>query len=225
MNEKVEFEVVEDIVTESAIAIPRGSKAWGIVTTAEAKSRMRRNGRLDIDLQALCMPDGSGVPLRAFKRGVIRPSGYEPGASDSLFALPALPVLVFLFGKDINIPKGREFAAYLGDDLLLDRSETRPEPSAACLSKTEEEDREKSRGIRDVELATVLVRSKPDGAEIYLNDEFMGQTPASLRLFPGSHRIKLVHPTSVVWTRTVAVTHGGESTIQAVLESTVYVKR
>ena len=132
LDEKVEFEVIEDLRQEDVVVAPRGSSAWGVVTAAEPKNRMRRNGRLDVDLQALCLPDGKAAPLRAVRRGALNTASVNQGLGDSVLALPALPVLVFLFGKDVTIPKGREFTAYLSEDIEIDRSSLQRKTVGDC---------------------------------------------------------------------------------------------
>lgn len=221
VNEHVDFEVVEDLVQDDMVIVPRGSKAWGVVTAVEPKSRLRKNGKLDIDLQAVCLPDGTGAALRAYRRGSTQVPGDQPSAGDSLFALPALPVLVFLYGKDVTIPKGREFTAYLGEDIEVKRTRGRPAPSGNCSSPAEREAARKAPVIAQPDLSSVVIRSKPEGAEILLNDRFMGQTPATLRLQPGEYKLRLTLPNKAKWERTVVITPGGDSTIQASLESTV----
>lgn len=225
VNERVLFEVVEDVAIEDAIVIPRASKAWGLVTAVGQKSRLRKNGRIDIDLQAVCMPDGSGAALRAYRRGTQRAPGDQVSVGDSLLALPAIPFLAFIYGKDVTIPKGREFTAYLSEAMQVDRRLRRPEPAQQCPAAGEEEKQRKTPVIVQPELSSIAVRSRPEGAEIWVDDRFMGQTPATLRLLPGEHQLKLKLQDKVPWERVVATTPGGHSTIQATLESTVYVKR
>jgi hypothetical protein len=225
VNERVDFEVTEDVRLEELVVVPRGSIGWGVVTAAEPKNRMRRNGRLDIDLQAICLPNGKGAPLRAVRRGALSWPDSGVPASDSVLALPALPLLLFLYGKDIVIPKGREFTAYLDEDVEIERGSLGRGPATDCLSRHELAKQVEEGAIPEPPLSAVSVRSKPEGAEIQVNGRFFGQTPATVRLPPGEHRIRLQVPGRVAWERVVVVTPGGTSTIQATLESTVLVKR
>jgi hypothetical protein len=43
----------------------------------------------------------------------------------------------------------------------------------------------------DPALSAVDTKSTPDGAEITVDEKFMGSTPSSLRLAAGEHKIKL----------------------------------
>jgi hypothetical protein len=53
----------------------------------------------------------------------------------------------------------------------------------------------------------------------------MGFTPATLKLQPGEHQIKLIQPGKATWERVLAVTPGGVTSIQATLEGVVVVRR
>lgn len=68
------------------------------------------------------------------------------------------------------------------------------------------------------DLATVTVKSKPDGAEITVDGKFSGDAPATLRLPSGDHTIKINSKGFQTWERTMTVTSGGATTINATLE-------
>ncbi len=224
-NDIVEFEVAEDVRAGDRIVIPRGSYAWGVVTHAERRSRMRRNGKLDIDLQAVCLPTGRPAFLRAVRRGTVDPDGTEVSASDSLFALPALPVMVFVFGKDVSIPAGRELTAYLAEDVAVTTAKGTPAAATRCVRPDPVPVPQLAEARTTEDLSTITVRSSPGEAEIYVNERFMGNTPAVLKLPPGEHQVRLALPGYGPWTRQVAVTPGGESNIQVKLETTMLVRK
>jgi len=68
------------------------------------------------------------------------------------------------------------------------------------------------------DLATVTVKSTPDGAEITVDGKFSGNAPATLRLPAGDHTIKIGSKGFQNWERTMTVTSGGTTTISATLE-------
>jgi len=68
------------------------------------------------------------------------------------------------------------------------------------------------------DLATVTVKSTPDGAEITVDGKFSGSAPATLRLPAGDHTIRIGSKGFHNWERTIAVTNGGTTTINATLE-------
>ena len=65
----------------------------------------------------------------------------------------------------------------------------------------------------------VSVTSEPLGAEIYVDGSFVGQTPSTLRLASGSHRIELRSPGKKEWQRNLEISKDSEVTLHPVLES------
>ncbi len=70
----------------------------------------------------------------------------------------------------------------------------------------------------DAALTAVDIKSTPDGAEVTVDDKFMGSTPSSLRLAVGDHKIKLGKSGFKIWERTMTVTAGATLTVDATLE-------
>jgi len=66
--------------------------------------------------------------------------------------------------------------------------------------------------------ARVVVQSDPAGAEIYLDDQFVGSTPSTLLLSPGKHAVRLHASERADWTRQINVLSGSELTLSATLE-------
>ena len=65
---------------------------------------------------------------------------------------------------------------------------------------------------------TVNVLSDPDGAEIFVDDKFFGDAPATLRLPAGTHSIVLKIPGRADWRRTLEVLKGNKTTLKAIFE-------
>jgi hypothetical protein len=124
MGQTVSFETVEDIVVDGVVVIPRMSTAWATVTQAQAKRRMGRGGKLDMNIDKVRLADGEKVMLRAVKQGK---GGGHTGAmtgaivATSLVVWPAAPLFLLMHGKDVNIPKGTEINAFINGDVKLDR--------------------------------------------------------------------------------------------------------
>lgn len=64
----------------------------------------------------------------------------------------------------------------------------------------------------------VLVTSDPLEAEVYVDAEFVGNTPAKLQLSPGKHRIRVSQRGYQPWIREVKVVGNSEVNLKAVLE-------
>jgi hypothetical protein len=100
------------------------STAWATVTQAQAKRRMGRGGKLDLNIDKVRLADGEKAMLRAVRAGK---GGGHTGAmtgaivATSLVLWPAAPLFLLMHGKDITIPKGTEITAFVNGDSKLDR--------------------------------------------------------------------------------------------------------
>jgi hypothetical protein len=124
VGQLVSFEVVEDVLVEDIVVIAKGGTAWATVTSAQAKRRMARGGKLDLNIDKVRLADGSKTLLSAVKN---TKGGGHTGAMTgaivvtSLILWPAAPFFLFMHGKDITIPKGTALTAFVQGDDVLDR--------------------------------------------------------------------------------------------------------
>ena len=133
------------------------------------------------------------------------------------------PLFLIMRGKDINLPKGTQFNAYVDGDREIallapvpaagppdanpsGASAAEPPPSAPAAGATPSED-----------LTTAVVRSNPSGADVTVDGKYMGSTPSTLRLAPGDHTILLEKAGFRAWQRTMTVNPGGIVTVDATL--------
>ena len=65
---------------------------------------------------------------------------------------------------------------------------------------------------------SVIVKSEPDGAEVYVDDAFVGNAPATLRLPNGKHTVKVSQTGYKSWSKELAVFAGSEVQLKAALE-------
>ncbi len=135
VGETIDFEVLDDIKVKEAIVAKRGGLALATVTQAQEKRRMGRAGKLDINIDHLRLANGEKAALRAIKEGKGGSNaGKMTGAIvvTSLVFFPAAPLFLFVKGKDITIPKGKEITAYINGDITLDSAKFAMEnPDAA----------------------------------------------------------------------------------------------
>jgi hypothetical protein len=68
------------------------------------------------------------------------------------------------------------------------------------------------------EESSVMVTSNPDGAEIHVDGEFVGNAPATLKLAPGKRKVKVTAAGHKPWEREVSVPKASELKVNAVLE-------
>ena len=69
-------------------------------------------------------------------------------------------------------------------------------------------------------VGTVIISSDPDGAEIFVDDKFYGNTPATLKIPVGSRAILLRFPGHLDWRRTLEVLKSSKTSLKAALEKT-----
>src|SRR5437660_3269775 len=214
----VDFEVLEDIKVKDLIVIPRGGIAWATITEAQHKRRMARGGKLNVNIDEVRLADGERAPLRAVKEAK---GGGHTGAmtgaivGTTIVFFPAAPLFLFMHGKDITIPKGTEITAYINGDIPLDPAKF----AAQAPGKQEVAPTPQSANGMEAALSTIEIKSTPDGAEITVDDKYMGSTPSTLRLSAGDHKIKLEKPGFKPWERTLTASGGGTATVNATLET------
>src|SRR5207247_2515725 len=179
VDEKVDFEVIEDVKIGEVVVVQHGGMAIATVTEAKPKGRMGKAGKLNMNIDYVQLISGEKAPLRAVKGGS---GGSHTGAmtgaivATSILFFPAAPFFLFMHGKDITIPKGTEITAYIAGDTPLDPA--RFKQSTAVVS---ESTASKSEGITP-NLSAVAIKSAPDGAEITIDGKLMGTTPSTIQL-------------------------------------------
>jgi len=141
VDERVDFEVLEDVKVGNVIVIQRGALAIATVTEAHPKRRLGRSGKLQMNIDFVQLVSGEKVLLRAVKGGnggnhITAMTGAMVATSIVFF--PAAPLFLFMRGKDLTIPKGTEITAYVAADTHLDPTKFKQSGVAESgLRKTE----------------------------------------------------------------------------------------
>jgi len=65
--------------------------------------------------------------------------------------------------------------------------------------------------------ASIAVKSTPPGCDIDVDGKYMGSTPSTIQLTPGDHLVSIEKENLTPWQRTMTVTAGGTSNIDATL--------
>jgi hypothetical protein len=227
-GDRIDFEVLDDVKMKDVILIPRGSIALGTVTQAQPKRRMARGGKLDVNIDDVKLSDGERAPLRAVKE--MKGGGHTGAMTGAMIGtaivfFPAAPLFLFMHGKDITIPKGTEITAYVNGDISLDpkrftaQNAAPQENTGAAGTAQSDALVPMSASNGDTTHSAVEIKSTPDGAEITVDDKFMGTTPSTLRLTTGDHKIKLQKTGFKTWEKTLSVGDGGTPTLNVTLEA------
>jgi len=233
VDQRVDFDVLEEVKLCDLIVIPKGSVAWGTVTEAQPKRRMARGGKLDVNIDAVRLADGEKAALRGVKD--VKGGGHTGAMTGGIVAtsivfFPAAPFFLFMHGKDVTIPKGTEITVYINGDTAIDPAKfaaatgTPPAPSSpATPPASQPADASAASGAQAPpaapnQLASVAVASTPDGADITVDGKYAGSTPSTLKLSPGDHTIKIEKSGFKAWERTITVSSGSEVKVSATLE-------
>jgi hypothetical protein len=220
VGDTLDFEVLEAVSVDSVLVVPKGGIAFATVTEAQAKRRMARGGKLDINIDSVRLITGEKAALRAVKDGN---GGGHTGAmvggmvATSLVFFPAAPFFLFMHGKDITIPKGTELTAYVSGDMKLDRAkfetaQSQPVPATAG---------DASGSVAPPATpaaAEIEISSTPDGADIEIDGRFVGSTPSTIGVAPGQHQLLVKKSGFEPWEKDLTVS-SGHIKINAALET------
>jgi PEGA domain len=212
-------------------SFPKGGVAFATVTEAQAKRRMARRGKLDINIDYAKLVDSERAPLRAVKE--VKGGGHTGAmtggmVATSLVFFPAAPFFLFMHGKDISIPKGTEVTAYVSGEMKLGMAKFQSAPSPPSTSPVTSgssapapapASNASPPAPTSNEQAHLQVSSTPDGADIEIDGSFVGNTPSTIGVAAGQHRITVKKSGCNPWERTIAIS-SGQVSVNATLEST-----
>jgi hypothetical protein len=213
VGDTVDFEVLEDVQVSGTLVVAKGALAFASVTEAQAKRRMARGGKLDINIDNVRLVDDEKAALRAVK--AVQGGGHTGAmtggiVATSLIFFPAAPFFLFMHGKDISIPKGTEITAYVNGDMRLDLAKFQPAQHAPALPSA-------NGSPATAAQAQLQVTSTPDSADIEIDGSFVGNTPSNVGVSAGQHDIAVKKPGFRPWERKIAVS-SGQVNVNAVLE-------
>ena len=214
VGDTLDFEVLEDVLVNNILVIPKGGMAFATVTEAQAKRRMARGGKLDINIDNVRLADGEKAALRAVKE--VKGGGHTGAmtggiVATSLVFFPAAPFFLFMHGKDTSIPKGTEITAYVSGDMKLDLSKFQAaQPASAPAAGN-------TSAPASTDQARVQLTSAPDGADIEIDGSFVGNTPSTIGVSSGQHQLSVKKSGFKPWDRSITVSTG-QVNVNATLE-------
>lgn len=216
VGDTIDFEVLEDISVNGTLVIPKGGLAFATVTEAQAKRRMARGGKLDINIDYVKLVSSEKAALRAVKD---MKGGGHTGAmvggmvATSIVFFPAAPFFLFMHGKDISIPKGTEVTAYVNGDMKLDIAKFQaPSKEQYAANSTS------ANPAASASSAKIQLESDPPGADIELDGNFVGNTPSDVQIGEGDHTVTVRKAGFKDWERKMKVSAGSSVHLSAQLE-------
>ena len=213
VNDRVEFEVLEEIRISGVLIVPKGGIALGTVTEAQPKRRMARGGKLEIVMDSVRLADGEKAALRATKGGN---GGGHAGAmtegivATALVCFVCAPLFLLMHGKDITIPKDTEIPAFMDGNMPLDLAkfqEAAPSPQQVQANPPVSGGVPSAVSQANGE-AGIEITSVPAGADVELDGNFIGNTPSSIGISPGEHTISVKKKGYKTWERKIKVSSG-----------------
>ena len=211
VNQEIPFEVVEDIKVDDVVVLPKGATAIGTVTEADHKKSMGRGGKLNLSITYARLADNEKATLRATQDN--KGGGHVGAMTGAMVAtavvfFPAAPLFLFIHGKDITIPQGTAFTAFVQGDMHLEMARFEKPPTSGSGAET---------SVAAAQPA-VTIESTPAGADIEIDGAFVGNTPSTVNVAAGSHDIAVKKKGFADWTKKLSVT-GGNVHLNAELDA------
>ena len=215
-GQTVEFSVTDSVRVGDTVVISEGARVTGVITEAHEKRRLGRAGKLDFSIDRVRTVDNQWVPLRYT---VTKKSGQSHAIRTGILTAgvaavfwPAAPVMLLWKGQDVNINRGVAFDVYTDANHTLGSAAPVTSASIAPALPTLP-----SAVAANVASATVSITCSTAAAEIEIDGAFVGNTPTTLQLTTGAHRVVVKNgPKS--WQRNLQVNGGSTINLNAVLQ-------
>src|SRR6266850_6678792 len=131
--------------------------------------------------------------------------GFALSASDLLEVLHRFYPNAMPLTEKLSAPASQQAAQTAGQPLASEGAESSDSSKISSSSAPD--------GV-----GTVTVSSDPDGAEIFIDDKFLGNAPATLKLPLVSHAVLLKFPGLAYWRRTLEILNSSKVSLKATLE-------
>lgn len=206
-GDKIQFEVVEDVMAFDQVVIAKGALASGLVTQVKgAGNKKAKDASVSFRLMSVQSVDKQEISLRLApqKSKKPTPADYEV---EERSAIPGLAE------RMVGVEQGREYTAHTDGDVRIMVADAPPPPVAPPVVAPAPP------VVEPVEPAIVNFNSEPPAAAIVIDGNPAGQAPATLTLAPGRHVIELRLANYRPWTRSMMVTPASHPSIRATLEA------
>ena len=218
----VELSVSEPVKLGDLTVIAEGARVTGTVTEAHEKRRMGRAGKLDFSIDRVKAADNQWVNLRYT---VTKKSGESHAVRTGIITAgvaavfwPAALVMLLMKGKDTVINKGVAFDVYTDSNHLMGSGGAVSQvANAASQGTVPAQFAPVANTGAAAGSANVTITSNVPGADIEVDGAFMGNTPTTLQLAGGAHKIA-VRGNSKAWERTLQVNAGSTISLSATLK-------
>ncbi len=239
-GDRIDFEVADNALVDGHVVIAKGALATGTVIRVKGGKKKAREGSVTFRLTSVRAVDNQEIPIRSIpqKNKKTRLSDNEIEESNPIRGLEQ---------GVIGAEKGKGYAAYTDTDLVVNGLEAPPasaatgqspaapagqtgtpapgsapgqSPAAPTVVNPAPAAPAKSLAAELLapEQGSIAFASEPAGAEIVIDNNFVGSTPSTLRVPPGRHTIEIRLAGYRSWSRTMMVGPGSHPSIRAALE-------
>ena len=216
-GQTVELSVTDGVRAGDTVVIAEGAKVTGVITQAHEKRRLGRAGKLDFSIDRVRAVDDQWIPLRYT---VTRKSGQSHALSTGILTAgvaavfwPAAPVMLLRKGQDITINRGIAFDVFTDANHM---STVTTAPATTTIQAASIAPHYASTATPSG-AATVSITCPVASAEIEVDGAFVGDTPTTLQLAGGLHRIT-VKSGAKSWQRTLQINGGSTISLNASLQ-------
>jgi len=208
-DDPITFVVDHDLVINGDVLVAKGTAVKGTVTGAKKSGYMGKSGQLNVRVDSTLCTDGQKLKLRAAKG---KEGGDKTGTTVALVVLFG-PLGFLKHGSNAEIKAGTHLKVYADEEKSVRvhgaPSSADPVPAGAAPAVTQ----------NDAPASTsIALKSTPQGADIEVDGIFMGNTPSTIQLKTGSHKIVVQKKGYMPWERTIMLNAGGAINVDVTLE-------
>jgi PEGA domain len=219
-GDRVDFDVVKNVVVDGYVVIPKGAAGWATVVKVKgAGKKDTKDASVTLRIKGVNAIDQQPIPLRLIPN---RSKKLDPSENDS----EESGVIPGNGERMIGAAKGKQYAAYTDIEALVNAPDNAPPlaaqpassqtvPGAAAFPAKTPAPLAQPDALLAPEPATVDFRSDPTGGEILIDGSSVGVTPTTLQLAPGLHDLEIHVNGYQSWKRKMRVTRGSHPTVLA----------
>lgn len=222
-GDRVDFEVVNNVIVDNHVVIPKGATGWGTVVKVRGAGRNdAKDASVTFRIIGVHGIDSQPIALRLLPS---KSKKQDPTEND----IEESGVITEAGERMIGAPKGKQYAAYTDSQTVVNAPNSAPPPAleaapaqSAAASSVAPASAVRARApaappdaLLAPEPASVDFRSQPAGADIVIDGASVGVTPATLQLSPGLHEIEIHASGYQNWKRRMRVAPGSHPTVLA----------
>jgi hypothetical protein len=220
----IEFEVSEDVLINGHVVIAKGAAARGKVVEVKGAFKPRdKDAEVVFQFLTVRAADKQDLPLR------LRPEKSRKGndKDNEIHERSPIPGQIT---RVVGADKGKEYQAYVDGSFTINASDAiaaapstaapaPAQPSAPVAAPAAPAAPASPMAATDVAMAPSSVEfgSAPDGADIVIDGNLVGNTPSTLRLAPGHHSIEIRMAGYRTWSRIMVVDPESHPSVRATL--------